>query len=194
MQINLRKAAALQSEITKAIAGVKVEGQLTVTEFTTDLTGAIDKARTSFVDAINRKSALNAALYEIRKMVAKANAEVGVNDVLNEVNLLEAKMAILGAAANAQPAKSFDEIHGRIQKIKSAVQTESTRLSLYGERYNNVESPVLTQAQIDEYKDAVKNLKRIRQATQDKLLTLNVSNYITLPQDVVSLLQDEGIL
>lgn len=194
MQINLRKAAALQSEITKAIAGVKVEGTLTVTEFTTDLTGTIDKARTDFIAAITRKSTLNAALYEIRKQVAVANASVGVNDVLNEVNLLEAKMAIMGLAANAQAAKSFDEIHGRIQKIKSTVTTDNSRLALYGERYNSVESPVLTQAQIDEYKEVVKHLKRARQGLQDKLLTLNVSNYITLPQDVVALLQEEGIL
>lgn len=194
MQVNLRKANAIQSEITKAIAGVKVEGTLTVNEFTTDLTSAIDKARTDFIGAITRKAALNAALYEIRKQVAVANASVGINDVLNEVNLLEAKMGILGVAANAQPSKGFDEIHGRIQKIKSTVTTDNSRLALYGERYNNVESPVLTQAQIDAYKDEVKNLKRIRQGLQDKLLTLNVSNYINLPQDVLNILQAEGIL
>jgi hypothetical protein len=194
MQVNLRKANAIQSEITKAIAGVKVEGTLTVNEFTTDLTSAIDKARTDFIGAITRKTALNAALYEIRKQVAVANASVGINDVLNEVNLLEAKMGILGVAANAQPSKGFDEIHGRIQKIKSTVTTDNSRLALYGERYNNVESPVLTQAQIDAYKDEVKNLKRIRQGLQDKLLTLNVSNYINLPQDVLNILQAEGIL
>lgn len=194
MQVNLRKANAIQSEITKAIAGVKVEGTLTVNEFTLDLTNAIEKSRTDFIGAITRKTALNAALYEIRKQVAVANASVGINDVLNEVNLLEAKMGILGLAANAQPAKGFDEIHGRIQKIKSTVTTDNSRLSLYGERYNNVESPVLTQAQIDAYKDEVKNLKRTRQGLQDKLLTLNVSNYINLPQDVLNILQAEGIL
>ena len=194
MQINLRKAAALQSEINKAIANVKVEGNLTVTEFTTDLTSAIDKARTNFVSALTRKTALNAALYEIRKMVSKTNAEIGVNDVLNEIVLLEAKMGILGLGANAQVAKTFDEIHGRVQKIKATQLTDNSRIGLYGERYNSVESPVLNQSQIDEYKEAVKHLKRARQGAQDKLLTLNVSNYITLPQDVVNLLQDEGIL
>lgn len=194
MQVNLRKASALQSEIIKAIAGVKIVGDVTVTEFTTDLTSAIDTARAAFVKAIERKGALNAALYEIRKQVATANAAVGVNDVLNEIKLLEAKMDIFNIGATAQVAKTFDEIHGRVQKIKATAANDNSRLGIYSDRYNNVESPVLRQTEIDEFKAAVKHLKRSRQAMQDKLLTLNVSNNITLSQEVVSLLQEEGIL
>lgn len=193
MQVNLRKANAIQGEIRKAISAVKLESSVSITEYTTDITTALANGADAFIQAIQRKEQLSASLYEIRALVSKANATVGINDVLTEVERIDAKMQIVSAATDAPVAKAFDEIHGRVQKFKGQT-AETARSSLYGDMYNKVDTGVLSQTKINEYKDLVKNLKRTKQGLQDKLLTLNVSNYITLPEDVVSILQAEGIL
>jgi hypothetical protein len=53
---------------------------------------------------------------------------------------------------------------------------------------------VVTPGAIDAAKVQVKNLKRQRQALQDKLLTLNVNTLITVTGDDEVLLKEEGIL
>jgi hypothetical protein len=45
MQINLRKANAIQAEIKKAISAVKVESSVSISEFTSDVE-ALSKAST----------------------------------------------------------------------------------------------------------------------------------------------------
>ena len=94
MQINLRKASAIQAEIRKAINGVKVEQNVSVSEFTTDVEAAIGKAELDFRQAIERKEALNKALFQIRAAVGRANVESGINDVLADIQLIDAQIAL----------------------------------------------------------------------------------------------------
>lgn len=194
MQVNLRKANAIQSEIRKAITNVKADVNVSVTEFTTSIVGALEDASTKFLAGVKRKEQLNAALFDIRAAVGQANATVGISNVLAEVECIDGKMAILGLIANATVAKGFDEIHSRVEKMKNAPSDQTARAMIYGDRYSTVETSVVNQASIDQAKDAIKQLKRQKQDLQDKLLNLNVGTTITLSTETVQLLKEEGIL
>jgi hypothetical protein len=193
MQVNLRKANAIQAEIRKAISAVKLELNVAVTEYTVDIPAGLAAAELNFITAIQRKEALNKVLFNIRTQVGKANAASGISDVLAEVQRVDAVLTIVGTVANPAEAKPLSEITARIEKMKANVSADA-RTALYGERYNNVETSVVTQQMIAQYKTKMKELKREKQALQDKLLTLNVGTNITLDAGEVDLLKDEGIL
>jgi len=193
MQVNLRKANAIQSEIRKAIQAVKLELNVAVTEYTVDVPAGLAVAQTNFLSAIKRKEALNGVLFNIRATVGRINATSGISDVLAQVQRVDALMTIVGTVANAAEAKPLSEITARIDKMKANTNVDS-RAALYGERYNNVETSVVSAETIAEYKNKMKELKREKQALQDKLLTLNVSTTITLNASEVDLLKEEGIL
>lgn len=194
MQINLRKANAIQSEIRRAINETgNIPSTVSVSEYTKDVSVDVQKATVEWQLALQRKVALTNALYAIRTAVAAANANYNVNDILTEVARLEAVMAINSQVANMEVARSLDEIQGRIQKLKEA-PVDSPRAALYGERYNQVATSVVTEADVANAKEAVKTLKRQRQDLQDKLLGLNVTTQINLSDETVAVLKGEGIL
>lgn len=192
--INLRKANALQAEIRKAISSSGVSDTVSVTEYTTDVAGGLEKAKQDFVTDVRRKIALNTALFNIRKSVAQANANNGISDILADVELIDATMAVYSGVATKVVAKSLDEITARIEKMKAAPADTSARSALYGDHYNKVDTSVVEQVTIDTAKAMVKSLKREKQTLQDKLLTLNVNTVINISDVDVMVLKTEGIL
>lgn len=191
MQINLRKANAIQSEIRKAISGVKVENTVTVSEFTSDVEAAVSKAASEFTLALQRKEALNDALFQIRAAVGRANAEAGISDVLAQIENLDAKIGLQTVVATSTPRKDISEINARIVKAKSAT---GDRVSLYGDRLSNVDSSVTSEESISTAKAVVKQLKREKQDLSDKLLALNVGTLIQLTDPTKVTLSSEGII
>jgi hypothetical protein len=191
MQINLRKANAIQSEIRKAISSVKVENNITVSEFTSDVDAALSKGALEFNQAVERKEALNDALFQIRAAVGRANASAGVSDLLAEVENFDAKINLKTVVATSTPRKEITEINARIVKAKSAT---GDRMSLYGDRLSNVETGVATEEAIRVAKEEVKRLKREKQALSDKLLQLNVNTLIELTDKTKVTLTAEGII
>lgn len=192
--INLRKANALQSEIRKAISSSGVSDTVSVTEYTADVAGGLEKAKKDFVTDVTRKIALNTALFNIRKSVAQANANNGISDILADVELIDATMAVYSGVATKAVAKSLDEITARIEKMKAAPADTSARSALYGDHYNKVDTSVVEQVIIDTAKGMVKILKREKQTLQDKLLALNVNTVINISDVDVMVLKAEGIL
>ena len=190
--INLRKANALQSEIRKAIAAKNVSDTVSITEFTKNVDGVLSKAMSDFTTDVTRKVALNTALFNIRKNVARVNASAGVSDILADIELIDANMAVYSAVSTKDVAKTLTEITARIEKMKASTASATDRI--YGDRYNTVETTVVEQSVIDGSKEVVKKLKREKQALQDKLLTLNVNKTIDIDHVDEMVLKLEGII
>lgn len=193
MEITLRKANALQSEIRKAISSSGSKDTVSVTEYTTSIVDALETACKNYAADVTRKVALNTALFNIRKSVAQANAKSGISDILADVQTVDAVMAVYSNIATKEVAKSVDEIVARVEKLKTATADTSTR-AIYGDRYNIVETSVVEQSTIDAAKQKVKELKRQKQTLQDKLLTLNVNTTITISDVDTDVLKVEGII
>jgi len=192
MQITLRKANAVQSEIRKAIAAKNVSDTVSITEFTKNVDGVLSKAMTDFTTDVTRKVALNTALFNIRKNVARVNASAGISDILADIELIDANMAVYSAVSTKDVAKTLTEIVARIEKMKATTASATDRI--YGDRYNTVETTVVEQSVIDGSKEVVKKLKREKQALQDKLLTLNVNKTIDIDHVDEMVLKLEGII
>ena len=192
MEINLRKANAIQAEIRRAFNAVEVKNTIQVTEFTQDVAAEVNGASVVYQLGLQRKEQLNTALYNIRKSVANANATVGINVILGEVECLDQMIKMLGDVASLQVAKPLDEVNARLEKMRQAPQ--DTRSAIYGDRYNNVDVSVVTSEVVANAKARVKTLRRERQALQDKLLALNVNTLITVGQEDLAVLKEEGIL
>jgi hypothetical protein len=193
MQINLRKANAIQAEIKKAISAVKLETTVSVSEFTADVEAVLSKGELDFIQGINKKEALTKALFQIRAAVGRANVEAGISDVLAQAQQLDDIIGIKSAVTGLQERKEVSEINARIVKIKNSTGTDRASV-LYGDRYNVVETGVLKNDRIDQTKAEVKMLKRDRQELNDKLLSLNVNTTIQLADPTIITLQAEGII
>lgn len=191
MKINLRKANAIQAEIRRAINGCNVESNVGVTEFTPNVEEVIREAAAKYQIANQRKVALTNALYNIRVAVAKANASAGINAILTDVQRIEAVMAIQSNVTVQPVAKDIAEVLARIEKQKTS--QDASRLSML-DRYNTVDTSIVSQADIDNAKAVVKTLKRQRQELQDELLTLNVTVTIDVSPEDEQLLVEEGVL
>lgn len=189
--VNLRKANAIQGEIRKAISSSGVSDTISVTEYTSNIGDTLEKATSAFVTDVTRKVALNTALFNIRKSVAQANANMGISDILADIELIDATMAVYSNVANKQVAKTLSEINARVEKLKVTPTSESR---IYGDRYNSVDTSVVDQNSIDHAKQMVKQLKREKQALQDKLLGLNVNTVINIELVDEMVLKMEGIL
>jgi hypothetical protein len=192
--INLRKANALQSEIRKAISSSGVSDTATITEYTKDIAGGLEKAMADYATDVMRKLALNTALFNIRKSVAQANASNGISDILADVELIDAKITVYSAVATKAVAKTLDEINARVEKLKATPTDASRASAIYGDRYSTVETSVVEQSTIDGAKLNVKQLKREKQTLQDKLLALNVNTVINIDTIDEMVLKVEGIL
>jgi len=131
--INLRKANAVQSEIRKAIASGGVSDTVNITEYTSDVAGGLEKAMADFATDVTRKVALNTALFNIRKSVAQANASAGISDILTDVELIDAKMAVYSNVAGKTVAKTLNEINARIEKMKNGIEVGRYYLSFEGQ-------------------------------------------------------------
>jgi DNA uptake protein ComE-like DNA-binding protein len=184
----------LQSEIRKAISSSGVSDTATITEYTKDIAGGLEKAMADYATDVTRKVALNTALFNIRKSVAQANANNGISDILADVELIDAKITVYSAVATKAVAKSLDEITSRVEKLKVAPADSTVRSAIYGDRYSTVETSVVEQSTIDGAKQIVKQLKREKQTLQDKLLALNVNSMIGIDNVDEMVLKIEGIL
>ena len=192
MEINLRKANAIQAEVRRANNAVEAKATVSVTEYTQDGAGEVNGASVVYQLGLQRKEQLTNALYNIRKSVASANATVGINIILGEVERIDQLSNMLQGVASQTVAKPLDEVNARLEKMRTA--PADTRSAIYGERYSNVEVSVVTSEVVANAKARVKTLRRERQALQDKLLALNVNTLITVGEDDLAVLKEEGIL
>lgn len=193
MEINLRKANAVQAEIRRALSAVQVNDKVTVNEYTVDAAVEVANAATEFEAAIVRKAGLTNALFNIRRAVASANATAGVNTILTDVERIDALITLEQSVAGQKVGMSLVEINARLEKFRNA-PTQDARSAIYGDRYNNVETSVVTEQAVVSAKQEVKNLRRQRQNLQDKLLALNINTNITLSEEDEAILREEGIV
>lgn len=188
MKITLRKASALQNAINETLKGLEVITTVTVDEFQTP-NSVIAVARAEANKVFVRKTALLDVLYAVRKDVAAANAGAGITDLLAEVAQLEKRIQLQGQLANATAQLEGTVLDGRLARLRES--TSETRLYRSS---NGVETGVFTSDEIASAKAELADLKKRKQALQDRLLELNVSTSVELSEKSVIVLQQEGLV
>jgi hypothetical protein len=191
MEINLRKANAIQAEIRRAISAVDAKDTISVSEYAADVAGEVSTAEVDYINAMTRKEALTVALYNIRKSVASANATAGVGQILGDIEKIDSIIKLLETTINVRTRMvSVDEISKRLEKLRNA-PSDSARL--YG-RTDEVSTGVVSDIHKSAVKQRIKGMRKARQELQDKLLSINVNTLISVSIDDAKLLGEEAIL
>lgn len=190
MNISLRKANAIQASINDAIKGIKIETSINLNEFQ-DPAVELKKANDALFTNDARRQKLLVTLYNIRGLVGAANANSGIDLNLAKAAFIDKRIGQLEGLASQEAMADLAVINGKLDKIKNGKDDSRSRLYGYSD---TVASSVLSQAQIDQVKAEVLNLKKQKQKLNDEVLELNIKTEIPLTDEVVATLQAEGLL
>lgn len=188
MKINLRKANAIQLAVNEAIKGLEFNATVSINEFQ-DASSEISSASAKFTRNLSRRVALLDALYEIRKAVAVANNNAGIDNRLADVARLEKDFQFYSTYAKSSAITDAAVINGRLDKIRNRKEDAYG----YG-RGENVDTSIFTETEIDGFKSVVAAAKKQKQKLQDELLELNVRTEIEFSDATVATLTNENIL
>lgn len=188
MQLNLRKASALQREVKSTLNNIKLNS---IRNFDDSFTAEEEFHKYSGKWRVNyqRIVQLRDLLYRIRDLVGLENAQCGVNRLLAQDQALsENEKLVLKLLERCQIYKRYDLEH-ILQKLKifdsqadlSISERTVTHLFVSGEEEMELQRELL-------------EIKRERRRIQDQLLELNLSVKITLSAEDQQLLESEGIL
>lgn len=188
MNITLRKANAIQNSINEVVRNIKVELNVDLNEFQ-DVEAALEKANADVVNNDARRQKLTMALYNIRALVGTANAQSGIDTSLAKAAFIDKRIGQLETLAAAQAVTELSVLKGKLDKIKN----DKSERRIYG-YHDTVNTSVLTQAQIDQAKAEILNLKKQKQKLNDEILELNIKTEIPLSEETVKTLQAEGLV
>ncbi len=187
MKINLRKASAILSLINEKINSNEshLRGVLVLTEFD-DVEKCIDNTTNLTHKKFNANLDLIKVMYEIRKSVAKANMNSGISDVLTDIALEQKYMELSATVATSGVIPDRNVIKGKLAKL-------AKQESGYGYE-SALTLSIFTQEDIDNAGADVA-LRRIKiNELKDSLLEFNVTTKISLTDEQVAILSDNGII
>ena len=190
MEINLRKANALQLAIQDAVKSIKFETEIKINEFQI-AEDEITKRRIELVNKQGRQINLLNSLYTIRKTVSQANHQNGINDKLADLALIEKKIQHYVEMSSKSVRESVEVVAGKLEKLRNR---KDEGRSLYYGHDATVDTSIFTADDLVGLRATVVLSKKIKQTLQDELLDLNVRTEIELSDDLVNLLTDEGLL
>lgn len=189
MNINLRKANAIQNSINETIRGIEITTSVNINEFQ-DIAETLKSANDKLFANDSRRQKLLLALYNIRGLVGAANAQSGIDTKLATSAFVDKRVAQLEELSHCKPVTDIAILNGRIEKIRN--RKDDSR-SLYG-RDETVTTSVLGEEQLTQIQDEIKNLKKQKQKINDEVLELNIKTEIPLSEDVEKTLRSEGLI
>lgn len=189
MNISLRKASAIQNSINDAIRGIDISTTVEINEFQ-DAAVLLQEANNTLFSNDARRQKLLLALYNIRGLVGAANSQSGIDMKLATAAFVDKRVSQLEELANCKPVTDLSILNGRLDKIRNR---KDEGRSLYG-RDEVVTTTVISEEQLIQIRNEIKNLKKQKQKINDEVLELNIKTEIPLSEEVVNTLQSEGLI
>lgn len=189
MNINLRKANAIQNSINEIIRSIEIKTSIEINEFQ-NAVKELESANASLFENDARRQKLLLALYNIRGLVGAANTQSGIDMKLATGAFVDKRVSQLQELASCKPVTDLAVINGKLEKIKNRKDDSH---SLYG-RDNVVMTSVISVDQLTQIREEINNLKKQKQKLNDEVLELNIKTEIPLTEEVVNTLKSEGIL
>lgn len=194
MQINLRKASALQSDIQSVIRSIRVDTRASFEERETiadDVTEAIGEWRTN----LERKTDLINVLFGIREKVGVANAESGLNTKLTEHRRVSEQRDSLEEMIDGVKGRmlTIEQIDEKMKKIEE--RNESLKESLYARtRDLEVFTDLMDKEELNSYRKEIRSLKKLQRSINEEVLELNIRTHIVLSEAEVQVLRNEDLV
>jgi hypothetical protein len=189
IKISLRKANAIQQNISDLLKNINIKPIVEVNEFQ-DLVQTLQAANDAVMAADVRRSDLLMAMYSIRATVGVANFQCGIGNRLSNLAYIDKRLTQLDNLVDEKSLlKDLAVVSGQLEKIRN--RREEHRL--YGYE-NSVSTGVLQKQQIDSIAGIMRELKKQKQKLNDEVLELNVRTEVELTDEVEAVLVKEGIL
>ena len=194
MQINLRKASALQSDIQSLIRSIRVETRASFEDrdaVAEEMTEAISEWRTN----LERKTDLINVLFGIREKVGVANAECGLNTKLTEHRRISEQRELLEDTVDGRRGRmlTIEQVVEKLTKIEERV--ENAKEALFGRsRDIEVHTELLGKEDLDNYRKEIRSLKKLQRTVNEEVLELNIRTHIVLSEAEVNVLRNEDLI
>ena len=188
MKINLRQAHAIQTQIRDEINRLNLAPGVTLNEFENPK-DQINTARSEFEGSLKTHEKLIGVLLDIRKKVARANADEGISDLLADAALLDTQIKLYQQFADAKPQQPLEVLEGRLEKRRNTAEG-----SVYQTISGDIYSGIFAQQEIDSHRRELANLKRTKQSVQEMILAANIDTEIELDEHEEKLLARLGII
>ncbi len=190
-EINLRKAAALQSEINGMIRDINLNVQSSFD----DKDRVVEEMKENtelWKNNLIRLRMLNSVLFSMREKVAHKNMEIGISKLLTEereiTNIVNWLSELVDDSKSVR-RYTAEEVINRIEKLEKQGEDSSRYL-----RGMSVSTILISKEEVEEYRKEIRACKKHRQKITDKLLELNVSTTIRLSDKEEMVLQEEDLI
>lgn len=190
MNINLRKANAIQHSINEAIKEIDLVTTISINEFQ-DPEIEIKNANVALLQNDRKRAILLTALYNIRGLVSAANHNSGIDLLLTQSALAEKRLQQLGDLTRAKEAVDLRILEGKLNKIKNT-ETKSDHFGRYSD--DEVSTGVVSKEDLKSFKQEYRDVQKQKRKYADEILELNVKTEIPLSEEVVKILTEAGIL
>jgi hypothetical protein len=192
MKITLRRAAQLQSEITRAMSDISLQASVAVEP------NPVIPAKTVYTQNFQRFSQsyltwtdLNRICTQIRSAVGEANAQLGVARLLAEdagAKLHQNVLTNLVAAGKAvYPGdQAWEAVYQR------SLEKQNTEANSY--YYKDPTMSLLDENTVQKLKEELATVRRRRNEISDQLLGINTNNTIDINEQDWARLQDLGLV
>ena len=188
MKISLRKAHALQKRIEETISNLPFTLSISIDEFD-NIPEKIELQKNELLQSIQDKRDLLIVIGGIRDRVAIAGAAYYVSKNLAEIAVIDKLIKMYSDLAKVIPAKdSTETLQKRVEK---SIEHRNAHPGAYEV---GVYTTLLSQSDIDGFKQKVIELKKNKQNLQDKLLELNLTIEIDLLASEQEILKRFGLI
>lgn len=188
-QISLRKAAAIQQEILVVIKTLNsAKKTITFNEFDNNIEQMFTAEYEKFIKQQKLANELLKAYYSLRIAVAALNQQVGINELLANIELTKKLIAQESILLNeSTTAMSVEVINLRLNKIRN-----SDTQSVYSDK--EVTTSLITVTDRNRSYDNTNQYKQQLRQLSDKLLELNVMTKVKLTPEQINILLQAGII
>jgi len=192
MKLTLRKAHALQKELTNELVKLDFDTEIEISEFEAPEKKIADTVDVFEDQLVKRKDILD-TLYTIRKAIAKANHEKDVDLLLADLAHLDSNISFYKQVLRTTEPRVHGEIlKGKLDKIRK--RDDSAEPRLYGRSSDTVTTHVFTADALAEFEKELAEFKKTKQTLQDKLLEINFQTEIDLANDQEAVLRGLNLI
>lgn len=191
MEINLRRASVVQNAIREAITerASHLTGNQNVElwRFAGD-SNCVEQARSEQLSLLADINQLEDILFTLRLSVGQANAANGVNSVLTEQAVAQARVARLQRLLRNPPAVSASQLGEQVKHAQA-----NNEKNAYHSR-NDIAVNLFTEQDLQGFREQMVQSRRRLNELSDMLVAANVKTTVVIAHSDWQLLEQRGIV
>lgn len=193
MELSLRKARKLESKILTYVTKLRLDNEVEVRVMARDggdeNNEIISQGREKFLQDAHTRVKLIRTRFGIRKQIAQANEHSGINDLINEREMLQALLATSLADLDVLDVMKLND-----QIIAKKAHLEKGGVNTFGDAQVTIKTSVITKFDQSEFMEWDVKIQKELEEIEDQLSQKNMGIKIKLSEDVVNLLQSVGLV